>query len=84
MSASTPPPRPGFPYMRFARTDAMAQPASLTQSGMAAADRAHFAELPGLDLEWGGERALPELAALLAQRFGVRPEQVFLAPGATG
>jgi len=70
--------------MRFARSDAMAQPASLTQSGMAAADRAHFAELPGLDLEWGGERALPELAALLAQRFGVRPEQVFLAPGATG
>jgi len=70
--------------MRFARTDALAHAASLTQSGMAAADRAHFAEISGLDLEWGGARALPELAALLAQRFGVRPEQVFLAPGATG
>jgi aspartate/methionine/tyrosine aminotransferase len=84
VSDSTPARRPGFPYMRFARTDALTHAASLTQSGMPAADRAHFAELPGLDLEWGGARALPELTDLLAQRFRVRPEQVFLAPGATG
>jgi len=70
--------------MRFARTDALAHAASLTQSGMAAADRAHFAEPSELDLEWGGARALPELAALLARRFRVRPEQVFVTPGASG
>lgn len=70
--------------MRFARTDAMAQPASLTQSGMAVADPRHFAELTALDFEWGGARALPELATELARRFRVQPEQVFVTPGATG
>lgn len=84
VSDLTPPRRPGFPYMRFARNEALAHVASLTQSGMAAADPAHFAALAGLDLEWGGTSALPTLASELAQRFGVRPEQVFLTPGTTG
>ena len=84
VSDSIPPRRPGFPYMRFARNEALSHAASLTQSGMAAADPARFAELHGLDLAWGGASALPALTADFARRFRVRPEQVFLTPGATG
>lgn len=70
--------------MRFARGPAVAHAASLSQSGMVAADPALFGAPSTLDTEWAGARALPEFTAALARRFGVAPERLLVAPGTTG
>lgn len=70
--------------MRFARGPAVAHAASLSQSGMPAADPMHFGAARPLDTEWAGASALPEFTAALARRFGVTPDRLIVTPGTTG
>ncbi len=75
--------RPWFPYMAFARNQAVASAHSLTQSGMPAADVALFDDLR-IDLDFAGARALPRLRESIAAHVGVGADAVLLALGASG
>ncbi|HVS09032.1 MAG TPA: pyridoxal phosphate-dependent aminotransferase [Planctomycetota bacterium] len=73
-----------FPYMLFARTEGMAAPYPLTQSGMTPPDAALLGEPEPPDLGFAGADALPRLQGRLAERFGVAPERVVVTLGASG
>jgi len=73
-----------FPYMLFARTQGMAAPFPLTQSGMTPPDAALLGEPELPDLGFAGAEALPSLQRRLAERFGVAAERVVVTLGASG
>jgi aspartate/methionine/tyrosine aminotransferase len=74
---------PLFPYMAFARNEAHGVRFPLFQSGMPTADPSLLACGPE-QLEYAGKSALPSLQEGLAERFGVPPERVLVALGASG
>ena len=65
--------RTRFPYMFWAHDQSARTPHVLTQSGMPAADPAHFAGLPGIDLGHPSAAALPEAFHAVVSRGG-RPD----------
>ncbi|MCC7015017.1 MAG: pyridoxal phosphate-dependent aminotransferase [Planctomycetes bacterium] len=73
-----------FPYMCFARREAMSSRFSLCGSGMPAADRALFESVGSIDLEYAGSSLLPQVRQRIAARYAVAAEDVFVTPGASG
>lgn len=77
----SPAPRLRFPYMLWARTEALRSPYSLSQASMPPAPAALFAHL---GLELGDAAPLQvELERALARLFRVEPERVLVTPGAS-
>jgi aspartate/methionine/tyrosine aminotransferase len=73
-----------FPYMLFARREALAAAFPLTQSGMPPADARLLEGAPLADLAFAGVDALPKLQAALAALIGVPHERLAVALGASG
>ena len=73
-----------FPYMVWAHTCAARSSWSLSQSGMPMAEPSFLDALGRFDLDHPAREALPELERRLAQLFGVDPERVIVAMGASG
>src|SRR5262245_989418 len=73
-----------FPYMVWAHTDFARTRHPLSGSGMPQADARLFRELSALDLGHPCAEALPALERAIAERYGVSPERVLVAVGATG
>jgi aspartate/methionine/tyrosine aminotransferase len=73
-----------FPYMSFARSEAMRAPFNLASSGMPPADASIFGPPRPIDLAHAGESALATLEQKVAALHGVDPARVLITLGASG
>ena len=71
-----------FPYMTYARSEGLAAPYCLTQSGMPCPEPSFLGGLE-VELEHPAISAQPRLEAQLAELLGVAPERVLVTPGAS-